>query len=53
MICYDKYGKMTPEFHAYQQEAWDKLRAIAAQTMHQVPRAAAVVYVPQIKCRQH
>lgn len=29
MIAYDKYGKMTPEFQAYQQEAWDKLRAIA------------------------
>lgn len=29
MICYDKYGKMTPEFQAYQQEAWDKLRAIS------------------------
>lgn len=31
MICYDKYGKMTPDFQAYQQEAWDKLRAIAEQ----------------------
>lgn len=29
MICYDKYGKMTPEFQSYQQEAWDKLRVIS------------------------
>ncbi|ATS93527.1 hypothetical protein P1A145kb_p127 [Pectobacterium phage DU_PP_I] len=35
MICYDKYGKMTPEFQAYQQEAWDKLRAIAGQLTKQ------------------
>lgn len=35
MICYDKYGKMTPEFQAYQQEAWDKLRAIAEQLAKQ------------------
>lgn len=26
MICYDKYGKMTPEFKEYQQFAWERLR---------------------------
>lgn len=35
MICYDKYGKMTPEFQAYQQEAWDKQLAIAGQLTKQ------------------
>lgn len=35
MIAYDKYGKMTPEFQAYQQEAWNKLRAIAGQLTKQ------------------
>lgn len=29
MIAFDKYGKMTPEFQAYQQAAWDDLRARA------------------------
>ena len=31
MICYDKYGKMTREFATYQQEAWDKVRALAEE----------------------
>lgn len=29
MICYDKYGKMTPEFQQYQQVVWDSFRGVA------------------------
>lgn len=31
MICYDKYGKMTPEFQQYQQMAWEQLRTLAEE----------------------
>lgn len=31
MICYDKYGKMTPEFQQYQQVAWEQLRRLAEE----------------------
>lgn len=31
MIEYTKYGRMTPEFAKYQQDAWDKLRSIAEE----------------------
>lgn len=31
MIAYDKYGKMTPEFAKYQQEAWDTFRGLSEQ----------------------
>lgn len=31
MICYDKYGKMTPDFSKYQQAAWDRLREVAEE----------------------
>lgn len=31
MICYDKYGKMTPEFKQYQQFAWDTFRKSAEE----------------------
>lgn len=31
MICYDKYGKMTPEFATYQQMAWEQLRTLAEE----------------------
>lgn len=31
MICYDKYGKMTPEFATYQQEAWGQVRVLAEE----------------------
>ncbi|MGL5281314.1 MAG: hypothetical protein ACRC8W_06060 [Plesiomonas shigelloides] len=56
MICYDKYGKMTPEFQAYQQEAWDKLRAIAGQLTQQAiangvcPNAMRDTMIKAIEC---
>ena len=31
MICYNRYGKMTPEFKEYQQETWDKFRNLAEE----------------------
>lgn len=56
MIAYDKYGKMTPEFQAYQQEAWDKLRAIAGQLTKQAiasgvcPNAMRYTMTKAIEC---
>ncbi len=56
MICYDKYGKMTPEFQAYQQDAWDKLRAIAGQLTKQAiangvcPNAMRDAMIKAIEC---
>lgn len=56
MICYDKYGKMTTEFQAYQQETWDKLRAISEQLSAQAikdgvcPNAFRDTMVKAIEC---
>lgn len=56
MIAYDKYGKMTPEFSKYQQEAWDKLRAISEQLSAQAikdgvcPNAFRDTMVKAIEC---
>ncbi|QPI18200.1 hypothetical protein POP15_152 [Pectobacterium phage POP15] len=38
MICYDKYGKMTPEFSKYQQSAWDRVRLVAEEITAQAIR---------------
>lgn len=56
MIAYDKYGKMTPEFSKYQQEAWDRLRVISEQLSAQAikdgvcPNAFRDTMVKAIEC---
>lgn len=31
MICYTKYGKMTKDYQAYQEGAWERLRKLAEE----------------------